>query len=125
MSLVPLGNVFVCPSDPIFLTCVTTEGTLVWVTATGNQVFNGPQSPTTEGNFTLVVNSFEQRVEGTRVNSTASVRNFQPTLDGISINCTESSTGLSEGAVLRVAGKCCVCACDMHFISVLFCCCYV
>ena len=75
-------------------------------------MFNSLQSPTTEGNFTLVVNSFEQRVEGTRVNSTATVPSFQPTLDGISINCTESSTGLSEGAILRVAGECvsvCVC----------------
>lgn len=108
--MVPFGNVSVCANETINLTCVTTERTLIWVTATGSQFFDRKQASVVKGDFTLTVNTAVSETAGNgaillRVNSTATVYNFLPALDGISIECREFMTVASVKALLKDAGK--------------------
>ena len=106
MSLEPSGNVFVCANGTeVVITCET-EGSLIWRTPTGTQLFTGQQAPTTEGRFNLVVNSANSIGGVLRLNSTASLPSFQPELDnGTLITCREFDTGKEKDAVLMFAGK--------------------
>ena len=111
MTLTPSGNVSICASGAdISLTCVTTAGPLLWEVETGNQLFNAPHGPTSEGRFDLVVNNVEQLVVNNvtvpSINSTATLSDFQLDADdGIFIRCRETTSGDEKEAVFRSASK--------------------
>ena len=109
VTLVPLGNVTVCPGDNATFTCMTTGGALLWETGSPTQTYrydDDSQSPTQLGIFqlrVLRVASVGNVIVG--VNSAATATNIQPADNRVTLDCQETTNSSRVQAVLNIAGR--------------------
>ena len=104
-----VGNQF-CPGSTAEFECQTTEGSLLWETASthANHIYDNPgQSSKMLGIFLLHLDGISL-MNGMvlAVNSTAVVSNIQPSYNGTALKCSEyTELTMFRETVLRVAGE--------------------
>ena len=106
----PSGDVPVCyNSDSSTLTCMTTEGPLLWIyNDSTSSFFNRVQDPVMLENLNLSVVSVVANGASLSVTSTATIDNFQflsGTSNILTVQCSETSTGITEQSTFIKAGK--------------------
>lgn len=111
MILSPSGNFSVCYNDSLLITCMTTEGPLLWVTGSLSRLFNSKQDPIMLGNLYLRVMSAEVAGNSISVTLTATLDRFTLTSSGLDVKCTETTTEIRK-ELFVTSGKCqncCMC----------------
>ena len=103
--LTPSRNFSVCYNDSLLITCMTTEGALIWVTGSQQQLFSSQQAPVMLGNLTLAVKSVKEDGNSTSVTSTATLDRFTLTSSGLAVECRETHTRISRKVFVTAAGE--------------------
>ena len=107
VSLMPSGNVYVCPGEQGFIRCMTTLGPILWISDSGNHLFNSaPKPPGMLGNLTVSVVSAEPDGSNLRVTSNAMISYFQLSGSSLLVVCEETTTKINESATFIPAGEC-------------------
>ena len=107
VMLSPPTNAFVpvCLGGSASIMCSTTEGPLLWISDSGNRLFNSLQAPVMLENLTLSVESAVVTGNTISVHSTATINDFQTSLNNSLVMCRETSTGITKQATFVTAGK--------------------
>ena len=93
----------VCPGKLGSIQCVTTEGSLLWISDSGNRLINSLQPPVLLGNLTLSVISVMPDGSNLRVTSIATISYSQ--FGSLLVVCSEITTSNSDSATFIPAGK--------------------
>lgn len=110
VNLVPSGDVPVCyNNDSSTLTCMTTEGSLLWIyNGSMSHFINKLRDSVMLGNLNISVVSVVVNGSSLSVTSTATIDIFQffsSMSNSLTVQCKESSTGITKQSTFIKAGK--------------------